>query len=54
MKKVTSLSLPKRQVDLVLNIIKPPEGQECFFDFKRNKHGLDLYVDGELDLNIKG
>jgi uncharacterized protein YfaP (DUF2135 family) len=45
MRKVTSLSLPEKQVDLILKVVYPPEGQECFFDFKRTKKGLDLYVD---------
>jgi hypothetical protein len=44
MKKVTSISIPQKQVDLILKTIKPPQGQECFFDFKPSKKGLDLYV----------
>ena len=44
MKKVTSLSLPKEQVDLILRITNSPEGEESAFEFRRSKRGLDLYV----------
>ena len=46
MKKVTSLSISQEQIDLIMKLMNPPEGEENCFDFVRNDDsGLDLYVE---------
>ena len=46
MKKVTSLSISQEQIDLIMKLINPPEGEGNCFDFVHNDDsGLELYVE---------